>query len=147
MAGMSYPDFFVAPMREELTRLGAEELRTAADVDAAVTGTPGTLMVVVNSVCGCAAGKARPGVALALRHATRPDRLATVFAGFDDEATARARHYFTGRAPSSPAIALIKNGQLVYMLERHDIENRSGEDIARQLTAAFDAHCAAPVGG
>jgi putative YphP/YqiW family bacilliredoxin len=129
-------------MREELVRLGADELRTAADVDAAVAGTSGTLMVVVNSVCGCAAGKARPGVALALRHKTRPDRVATVFAGFDDEATARARAYFTGRAPSSPAIALLRNGKLVYMLERHDIENRSGEQIASQLTAAFDKFCA-----
>jgi putative YphP/YqiW family bacilliredoxin len=142
---MPYPDFFVAPMREELTRLGAEELRTPADVDAAVSGTPGTLMVVVNSVCGCAAGKARPGVALALRHGTRPDRVATVFAGFDNDATARARSYFTGRMPSSPAIALLKNGELVYMLERHDIENRSGEQIAGQLTAAFDKYCSAPV--
>jgi putative YphP/YqiW family bacilliredoxin len=142
---MPYPEFFVAPMREELTRLGVEELRTPADVDSVVAGTPGTLMVVVNSVCGCAAGKARPGVALALRHDTRPDRVATVFAGFDNDATARARHYFTGRPPSSPAIALIKNGELVYMLERHDIENRSGEQIAGQLTAAFDKYCGAAV--
>jgi putative YphP/YqiW family bacilliredoxin len=139
---MPYPEYFVAPMREELVRLGFDELRTAADVDAAVTGTSGTLMVVVNSVCGCAAGKARPGVALALRHKTRPDRVATVFAGFDNEATARARAYFTGRAPSSPAIALLRNGELLYMLERHDIENRSGEQIANQLTAAFDKFCA-----
>ncbi|MQA29503.1 MAG: BrxA/BrxB family bacilliredoxin [Luteitalea sp.] len=143
---MAYPEFFVAPMREELTRLGADELRTPADVDAAMTGTSGTLMLVVNSVCGCAAGKARPGVALALRHSTRPDRLATVFAGFDNQATARAREYFTGRAPSSPAIALLKNGELVYMLERHDIENRSGEQIATQLIAAFDKYCSLPVG-
>jgi bacilliredoxin len=139
---MPYPEYFVAPMREELVRLGFDELRTAADVDAAVTGTSGTLMVVVNSVCGCAAGKARPGVALALRHKTRPDRVATVFAGFDNEATDRARAYFTGRAPSSPAIALLRNGKLLYMLERHDIENRSGEQIASQLTAAFDKFCA-----
>ena len=142
---MAYPEFFVAPMREELTRLGADDLRTPADVDAAVTGTTGTLMLVVNSVCGCAAGKARPGVALALRHRTRPDRVATVFAGADNEATARARSYFTGRAPSSPAIALLKNGELVYMLERHDIENRTGEQIASQLTAAFDKYCSLPV--
>jgi putative YphP/YqiW family bacilliredoxin len=142
---MPYPEYLVAPMREELVRLGADELRTAADVDAAVTGTSGTLMVVVNSVCGCAAGKARPGVALALRHKTRPDRVATVFAGFDDEATARARTYFTGRPPSSPAIALLRNGKLLYMLERHDIENRSGEQIASQLTAAFDRYCGTAV--
>jgi putative YphP/YqiW family bacilliredoxin len=132
-------------MREELTRLGVEELRTPADVDAAVTGTTGTLMVVVNSVCGCAAGKARPGVAMALRHGTRPERVATVFAGFDNDATNRARQYFTGRMPSSPSIALLKNGELVYMLERHDIENRSGEQIADQLTAAFDKYCSSPV--
>jgi putative YphP/YqiW family bacilliredoxin len=132
-------------MREELVRLGVEELRTPADVDAAVSGTPGTLMVVVNSVCGCAAGRARPGVALALRHQTRPDRVATVFAGFDNDATARARSYFTGRAPSSPAIGLLRNGELVFMLERHDIENRSADQIASQLTAAFDKFCGAPV--
>jgi putative YphP/YqiW family bacilliredoxin len=114
-------------------------------VDAAVSGTPGTLMVVVNSVCGCAAGRARPGVALALRHQTRPDRVATVFAGFDNDATARARSYFTGRAPSSPAIGLLRKGELVFMLERHDIENRSADQIASQLTAAFDKFCGAPV--
>jgi putative YphP/YqiW family bacilliredoxin len=138
---MAYPDFFVAPMREELTRLGVEELRTAADVDAAVAGTAGTLMVIVNSVCGCAAGKARPGVALALRHHTRPDRVATVFAGFDNEATARARGYFTGRPASSPSIALVRDGKLLYMLERFDIENRTAEQIAAELTRAFDQHC------
>jgi putative YphP/YqiW family bacilliredoxin len=142
---MPYPDFFVAPMREELTRLGVEELRTAADVDSAVANTPGTLMIMVNSVCGCAAGKARPGLAQALRHQTRPGRLASVFAGFDDEATARARGYFVGHPPSSPSIALLRAGQLVYMLERHQIENRSAEQIASELTAAFDRFCGAPV--
>src|SRR5262245_11433517 len=136
-----YPDFFVAPMRAELTRLGVEELRTAADVDAAVTSTPGTLMVVVNSVCGCAAGKARPGLALALRHQKRPDRLTTVFAGADVDATARAREYFVGYRPSSPSLAILRDGQVIYMLERHQIENRTAEQIAGELTAAFDRHC------
>jgi putative YphP/YqiW family bacilliredoxin len=129
-------------MRQELTRLGIEELRTAVDVDQAVAGTPGTLMIVVNSVCGCAAGKARPGVALALRHDTRPDRVATVFAGADEDATARARGYFTGRRPSSPSVALLRGGELVFMLERPQIENRTAEQIAAELTQAFDVHCA-----
>ena len=137
-----YPEFFIAPMREELTRLGVKELRTAPDVDDAVTGQSGTLMLVVNSVCGCAAGKARPGVALALRHDTRPDALATVFAGADVEATQRAREYFTGYPPSSPAIAILRDGKLVYMMERHQIENREADVIARDLTAAFDKYCA-----
>jgi bacilliredoxin len=135
-----YPDFFVAPMRAELTRLGVEELRTAADVDAAVS-TPGTLMVVVNSVCGCAAGKARPGLALALRHDKRPDRVTTVFAGADIDATDRAREYFAGYRPSSPSMAILRDGKLIYMLERHQIENRTAEQIAGELTAAFDRYC------
>src|SRR5262245_34915786 len=139
---MPYPEFFVAPMREELIRLGLEELRSAADVDAAVKGTPGTLMVFVNSVCGCAAGKARPGLALALRHGVRPDRLASVFAGFDVDATTRARRYFSGVLPSSPSIAILRDGALVYMLERHQIENRTAEQIAAELSRAFQEHCA-----
>jgi putative YphP/YqiW family bacilliredoxin len=134
-------------MRQELTRLGVEELRSAQAVDAAVTGTPGTLMIVVNSVCGCAAGKARPGIALALNHSTRPDRIATVFAGADEEATARARGYFTGRRPSSPSIALLRGGELVFMLERHHIENRTAEHIAEELTRAFDAYCRQDLAG
>jgi bacilliredoxin len=138
---MVYPDFFVAPMRDELTRIGFEELRTPADVDRAMAETRGTLMVVVNSVCGCAAGKARPGVALALRHQTRPDRLATVFAGFDVEATARARDYFTGFGPSSPSIALLRDGKMLFMLERFAIENRTAEQIADVLSQAFDKYC------
>jgi bacilliredoxin len=145
---MTYPEQFIAPMRQELTRFGVQELRTASEVDAAVTGTAGTqrtLMIVVNSVCGCAAGKARPGVALALGHGVRPDIVATVFAGADLEATARARDHFTGYAPSSPSIALFKNGQLVFMLERSQIENRLAEQIAAELTRAFDAFCTAPV--
>ncbi len=136
-----YPEFFIAPMREELTQLGVKELRTVGDVDEAITKSSGTLMVVVNSVCGCAAGKARPGVALALRHDTKPDAVATVFAGADVEATERARSYFTGYPPSSPSIALMRDGQLLYMMERHQIENQEADAIARDLTAAFDKHC------
>ena len=138
-----YPEFMIAPMREELTRLGVRELRTAGEVDAAITQSAGTTMVVVNSVCGCAAGKARPGVALALQHETKPDHVTTVFAGADVEATERARSFFTGYPPSSPAIALMKDGKLVYFLERHQIENQEAQTIAGQLTAAFDKHCAA----
>jgi putative YphP/YqiW family bacilliredoxin len=140
-----YPEFLIAPMREELTRLGVREMRTAAEVDETLARTAGTVMVVVNSVCGCAAGKARPGVTLALRHAVRPDLAATVFAGADIEATARARSYFTGYPPSSPSIALLKDGKLLYLMERRDIENQTAEAIAAQLSAAFEQHCA-PVG-
>jgi len=143
---MPYPEFFVAPMRQELVSLGFQELRTAAEVDAAVAGTPGTLMVVVNSVCGCAAGKARPGIALALRHGARPDVMTTVFAGFDLEASERARSYFTGFGPSSPSIALLRDGKLVYMLERHQIENRDALQIANELTSAFEKFCGTPAG-
>ncbi len=143
---MPYPEFFVEPMRLELTRLGVEELRTAADVDAAVGKTPGTLMIVVNSVCGCAAGKARPGIALALKHQPRPDRVTTVFAGFDEEATARAREYFTGYRPSSPSVGLLRDGKLVFILERSQIENQSADQVATALEAAFDKFCAAEVG-
>jgi putative YphP/YqiW family bacilliredoxin len=130
-------------MRAELSRLGIEELKTPAEVDEAVRSTPGTLMIVVNSMCGCAAGKARPGVALALRHAVRPDRIATVFAGGDIEATDRARTYFTGYPPSSPSVGLLKNGELVWMLERRQIENQGADQIAAALTDAFDRFCAA----
>src|SRR2546426_7258224 len=126
---MPYPEPFIAPMRAELTRLGVRELRTSADVDTAVTA-PGVTMIVVNSVCGCAAGKARPGVALALRHGLRPDRIATVFAGADVEATDRARSYFTGHPPSSPSIGILRGGKLVFMLERAQIENRTADQIA-----------------
>jgi putative YphP/YqiW family bacilliredoxin len=139
---MPYPEFFVEPMRLELTRLGVEELRTPEQVDSAVATGTGTLMIVVNSVCGCAAGKARPGIALALRHGVKPDRIATVFAGADVEATDRARGYFTGHAPSSPSIAILRDGKLVYMLERSNIENRDAPSIANELTKAFDKFCA-----
>ena len=141
---MPYPEMFVAPMRADLTSLGVRELRTPAEVDAAVAGTPGTLMIVVNSVCGCAAGRARPGVALALRHAVKPDVVASVFAGFDIEATNQARAYFGGRMPSSPAIGLLQHGTLVFMLERHQIENKNAPEIAEALMAAFDKHCTVP---
>ena len=140
---MPYPEFFVEPMRLELTRLGVEELRTPEDVDAAVSQTPGVLMLVVNSVCGCAAGKARPGIALALRHTTRPDRVATVFAGADVDATDRARGYFAGYRPSSPSVGLLRDGKVVFMLERADIENRTAEQIADVLKSAFDQVCSA----
>jgi putative YphP/YqiW family bacilliredoxin len=139
---MPYPEFFVEPMRRELTRLGVEELRTPEQVDHAVAAGSGTLMIVVNSVCGCAAGKARPGVALALQHTTKPDRVATVFAGADVEATDRARQYFTGYPPSSPSIAILRDGKLVYMLERRNIENRDAASIAGELASAFDRFCA-----
>jgi putative YphP/YqiW family bacilliredoxin len=142
---MPYPEQFVAPMRQELTRFGVKELRTPAEVDDAVNRTSGTTMIVVNSVCGCAAGKARPGVALALGHRVKPDLVATVFAGADVEATARARSYFTGRASSSPSIALLKDGKLIYMLERSQIENRNAEEIAAVLTSAFDKFCGSTV--
>ena len=137
-----YPEFMIAPMREELTRFGVQELRTAQAVDTALAKTPGTTMVVVNSVCGCAAGKARPGVALSLQHAVKPDHVTTVFAGADIEATERARGYFTGYPPSSPSIGLLRDGKLIYMMERHQIENQDAHTIAAQLTAAFDKHCA-----
>jgi bacilliredoxin len=139
---LPYPEFLIAPMREELTGIGVRELRTAADVDRAVSGTEGTLMIVVNSVCGCAAGKARPGIAEALQHATRPDAVATVFAGADLEATDRAREYFTGYPPSSPSLGILRDGKLVYMMERHQIEMRSADEIAEELKAAFDKYCA-----
>ena len=140
---MPYPEMLIKPMREDLTRLGVEELRTPEAVDETVKNSNGTLMVVVNSICGCAAGKARPGVALALEHDVKPDKVATVFAGADIEATERARSYFTGYGPSSPSIALLKNGELVYMLERWQIEGRDASQIAGELTKAFDEHCSA----
>jgi putative YphP/YqiW family bacilliredoxin len=137
-----YDERLVAPMRQELTRLGFEELRTPEAVDAKLAQPDATTLVVVNSVCGCAARNARPAVATALRHPVRPDALTTVFAGQDTAATQRARSHFVGYAPSSPSIALIKDGKLVFMLERYQIEGRTSDDIARDLTAAFDKHCA-----
>jgi putative YphP/YqiW family bacilliredoxin len=143
---MPYPEYLVAPMRRELTELGARECRTAAEVDA-VAKQPGVVMMVVNSVCGCAAGKARPGIAMALQHVNRPNVVATVFAGADIDATARARHYFTGYAPSSPSVALMRDGKVLYMVERRDIEMRSAEAIADLLTLAFDKYCAPETAG
>lgn len=141
---MPYPEIMIRPMREELTRLGFEELRTPEQVDEALKEAKGTTLVMVNSICGCAAGLARPGVAMALQNGARPEKLTTVFAGADIEATDRARGYFTGYPPSSPSIALLKDGQLVYMLERRQIEGRPAQEIAQDLTKAFDEHCTTP---
>ena len=138
---MQYPEIMIRPMREDLTRIGVEEFRTAESVDEAVKNTDGTLMIVVNSICGCAAGKARPGVALALQNSVRPDRIGTVFAGADLEATERARSYFTGYRPSSPSIGILKDGELVYMMERYQIEGRGPEEIAAELKQAFADVC------
>jgi putative YphP/YqiW family bacilliredoxin len=137
-----YPELMLIPMREELTRAGVQELRTAADVDRATTA-PGTTMIIVNSVCGCAAGRMRPAVRLAMQHGTRPDHVYSVFAGQDKDATERARSFFTGYPPSSPSIAILREGKLVYMIERHQIETREAQAIAADLTNAFDALCAA----
>ena len=136
-----YPELMVIPMREELTRAGIQEARTAEDVDNAIK-QPGTTMVVVNSICGCAAGKMRPGVRLALQHATKPDHAVTVFAGQDREATERARGYFQGQPPTSPAIAILRDGQLVYLMQRSAIESSTAPAIAQELARAFDAYCA-----
>lgn len=135
-----YDPVMVQPMREEVTRLGVKELKTPAEVDSAVKN-PGTTLVFVNSVCGCAAAGARPGLTLALRHAQRPKQLTTVFAGMEREAVARAREYFKPYQPSSPQIALLKDGKLVHMMQRHDIEGRDPQTIAAALTKAFDEHC------
>ena len=140
---MPYPEYLTAPMRGEMIDMGARELRTAAAVDDVVKNSTGVVMMVVNSVCGCAAGKARPGIAMALQHQNRPDVLATVFAGADIEATDRAREYFSGYAPSSPSIGLLRDGKLVYMMERSQIEVRSADMIAAELTQAFDTFCVA----
>ena len=139
---MPYPEFMIQPMREDLTRLGVEETRTPEQVDDLIKNTDGTVMMVVNSVCGCAAGKARPGIALALQHEVKPDKIATVFAGADIDATDKARSYFTGYSPSSPSIGILKNGELVFMMERHQIEGKDAYQIAAELTKAFDQHCA-----
>jgi putative YphP/YqiW family bacilliredoxin len=138
---MPYSELMIRPMREELTRLGVEELKTADAVEQTLENSQGTVMVVVNSICGCAAGKARPGIARALQHEVRPDKVATVFAGADIEATEKARTYFTGYAPSSPSIALLKDGKLVWMLERRQIEGKDASQVASELTHAFDQYC------
>lgn len=135
-----YPEIMVMPMREELTRLGIKETRTADEVDSAVK-QPGTTMVVVNSICGCAAGKMRPAVRAALQNSARPDQTITVFAGQDREATERARHYFTGYPPSSPSIGILRDGELVYMMQRSDIESSDPRTIAIKLAEAFNQFC------
>ena len=136
-----YPEMMVIPMREELTRVGIKEARTAAEVDAALAA-PGTTLLVVNSICGCAAGKMRPGVRLALQNATRPDQAITVFAGQDREATERARSYFAGNPPTSPAVAILRDGKLAYLMQRSAIEINTAQAIAGELARAFDEFCA-----
>jgi putative YphP/YqiW family bacilliredoxin len=136
-----YPEMMIAPFRQELTSAGIREARTAAEVEDAI-GQKGTVMIVVNSVCGCAAGRMRPGVRAAIRHSVRPERMITVFAGQDREATDAARRHFSGYPPSSPSIGILRDGQLVYMMQRSDIEVSSPEAIASALAAAFEKHCA-----
>jgi putative YphP/YqiW family bacilliredoxin len=142
---MPYPPALVAPMRAEMTRMGARELTTASEVDAAIGDQKGTTLVFVNSVCGCAAANARPGLALALQHAARPQEVVTVFAGQDLEATARARQYFSDYQPSSPSMALFRDGEVVHFVHRHQIEGRNPQAVAAELTAAFDRYCGATV--
>jgi putative YphP/YqiW family bacilliredoxin len=137
---MPYPEEFIAPMRAELTNAGVRELRSPSEVEAALASS-GTVMIVVNSICGCAAGKARPGIVMALQHERKPDLVATVFAGADIDATARAREAFDPYPPSSPSVALLRDGKLVYMLERRQIETRDARSIADLLKQAFDEHC------
>ena len=136
-----YPEGMVRPMREELTSAGIQETRTSAEVESAIK-QKGTVMVVVNSICGCAAGRMRPGVRAALQSAVRPERMITVFAGQDREATETARRFFTGYPPSSPSIAILRDGQLVYMMQRSDIEMSDPLTIATRLRQAFEKHCA-----
>lgn len=138
-----YPEMMVAPMRQELTSAGVEEARTAADVEKAIA-QKGSVMVVVNSICGCAAGRMRPAVRAAVQHNVRPDRIITVFAGQDREATEAARSHFSGYPPSSPSIGILRDGQLVYMMQRRDIESREAPAIAADLKAAFDKFCGKP---
>lgn len=140
---MPYPRELTDPMREELVRMGVQELRTPQDVENVLEGSEGTTLVFVNSVCGCAAGMARPGLALSLTHSTVPDRVVSVFAGVDGEATARARGYFGEYPPSSPQVALFKDGKLVHMMQRHQIEGSSAQAVAQQLIGAYDANCSA----
>ena len=142
---MPYDERIVAPMREEVRRIGAKELKTSADVDAALGDAKGTTLVFVNSVCGCAAGGARPALEAALKHSTLPQAVVTVFAGQDIEATSRARQYFADYQPSSPSFALLRDGEPVFMVHRHMIEGRSPGMVAKELTAAFDKYCAVGV--
>src|SRR5215470_9963939 len=135
---MPYPEMMIKLMREDLTRFGVQETRSPEEVDSVIRDTKGTVMVVVNSICGCAAGLARPAIGMALKHSALPDKVITVFAGADIDATQRARGYFKGYFPSSPSVGILQNGQIVYMLERHQIEGREAPEIAKDLTNAFD---------
>ena len=139
-----YPEIMVIPMREELTCIGVQELRSVEEVDRAMVNQPGTTLVIVNSICGCAAGRMRPAVRVALQNSSRPEKMFSVFAGQDKEATERARSYFTGYPPSSPSIALLRDGKLIYMMQRSDIEHREAADIAAELKRTFDKFCAVP---
>lgn len=139
-----YPEIMLVPMREELTKVGVQELKTANDVDQTLRSETGTVMVVVNSICGCAAGRMRPAVRVALQSSPRPDKVFSVFAGQDPEATERARSYFTGYPPSSPSIAILRDGKLLYMMERRDIERREAPEIAAELKSAFEKFCGTP---
>jgi putative YphP/YqiW family bacilliredoxin len=138
---MPYPEMLLIPMREDLTRHGVEEARTPADVDRVLAPENGTVLMVTNSVCGCAAGKARPGIGMALQHSVRPNKAATVFAGGDEEAVAHLRGILAEYPPSSPSIALFKNGKPVYVMHRRDIEPRDAFQIAQALREAFEQHC------
>jgi putative YphP/YqiW family bacilliredoxin len=138
---MRYPEEFIGPMRQELTQLGVQETRTPEEVDALLGQNVGTVLMVINSMCGCAAGRARPGIALSLQHGVLPDKVATVFAGGDLEATARVREYLQDYPPSSPAVALFREGKPVFMMHRHQIEDRDATAIAQTLTEAFDEYC------
>src|SRR5215470_5093198 len=140
---MPYPEILIKPMREDLTRFGVEETRTPEEVDAVLRDTKGTVMVVVNSICGCAAGLARPAIGMALKPSVLPDKVISVFAGADIAATERARSYFKGYFPSSPSMGILQNGKIVFMLERHQIEGREAPEIAKDLTEAFDKFCSA----
>ena len=138
---MPYSELMVAPMRQDLVRIGFKEMHTPQDVEGLLEAS-GTVLVAINSVCGCSAGAMRPGVALALDHSKKPDLLTTVFAGMEMEATEKAREYFVGYPPSSPSVALMKDGEMVFMMERHQIEGHTPHEIATELKAAFDNHCA-----
>lgn len=142
---MPYDPRLVAPMRDEMVRMGAKELRTVAEVDEALGDQKGTMLVFVNSICGCAAGNARPALAMALKHAVKPQQVVTVFAGQDLEATARARQYFADYAPSSPSMALLRDGEVVHFIHRHQIEGQPPQVVAANLTSAFDKYCGAAV--
>ena len=143
---MAYPEMMVRPMREELTRIGVQELKSVAEVDAVLGQGEGTTLVFVNSVCGCAAAGARPALAMALQHQAKPAKVVTVFAGVDNEATQRARSFFSDYQPSSPSIALLKDGEVVHFVHRHMIEGRGPQQVAAELVAAFDKYCGASVG-